>query len=124
MLQHVKPQGEVLPGRPFSAWHATRTRAVRARGTFRGPRAFRRARSNPGPPGFFPLSGEGRRLKPDALSRDGVCAPSYLAELRALRLAAATCDRLPKRAFVLKFAVDAKGSPTNRMGGTIIIHLS
>src|SRR5207244_11390274 len=63
MLQHVKPQGEVLPGRPFSTWHATRARAVRARGDFRGPRALRRARSNPGPPGFFPFFGEEGRLK-------------------------------------------------------------
>src|SRR6266571_3454609 len=34
-----------------------------------------------------------------------VPSPSYLAELRALRLAAATCDRSPNRALVLKFAV-------------------
>jgi len=34
-----------------------------------------------------------------------VRSPSYLAELRALRLAAATCDRLPNRALVIKFAV-------------------
>ena len=37
-----------------------------------------------------------------------VRSPSYLAELRALRLAAATCDRLPNRAIVIKFAVVAR----------------
>src|SRR3989454_12712196 len=39
-----------------------------------------------------------------------VRSPSYLAELRALRLAAATCDRLRKRALVIKFAV-RRGPP-------------
>src|SRR5947208_460258 len=35
-----------------------------------------------------------------------VSSPSYLAELRALRLAAATCDFPPNRGLVLKFPVD------------------
>src|SRR5256714_8728787 len=64
VLQYVKPQGGASLGdRPFSTWHVIRARAVRARGDFRGPRAVRRARSNPGPPGFFPPALARERLK-------------------------------------------------------------
>src|SRR5437667_11670715 len=63
VLQYVKPQGGASLGvRPCSTWHVT-AQAVRARGDFRGLRAVRRARSNPGPPGFFPLFGDDERLK-------------------------------------------------------------
>ena len=60
MLQYVKPQGGAsLGNRPFSTWHATRVSRTGPRG-LSGTRAVRRARSNPGPPGFFPHSVWGR----------------------------------------------------------------
>src|SRR5256886_58320 len=108
VLQYVKPQG----GPPWA--------------TDRFPPGMSSAREPCGPAGTFgaPARSAGPVRTPDhpvsfrppvrgavksrMLFLGTVCSPSYLAELRALRLAAATCDLPPNRGLVLKFPVDRR----------------
>src|SRR5206468_12109178 len=98
-----------LPGRPTVFHLACHPRASRA-----GPRGLSGTPRGPQGP-FEPRTTRFLSARPcegAAKSRmlflGTVSSPSYLAELRALRLAAATCDFPPNRGLVLKFPVDGR----------------
>src|SRR3989442_3099749 len=96
-----------LPGRPTVFHLACHPRASRAgprglSGTPRGPQGPFEPRTTR----FLSAHPYGGAVKSRMLFLGTVFSPSYLAELRALRLAAATCDFPPNQGLVLKFPVD------------------
>src|SRR6266487_2996200 len=104
MLQYVKPQGRSSLGDRFAPGMSRAREPYGPAGTFGAS-----ARSaGPVRTPDHPVSSRSpvrEAAKSRMLFLGTVPSPSYLAELRALRLAAATCDRSPNRALVLKFAV-------------------
>src|SRR6266480_317443 len=98
-----------LPGR-LTVFHlACHPRASRAgprglSGTPRGPQGLLEHRTTR----FLSARPCEGAAKSRMLFLGTVSSPSYLAELRALRLAAATCDSPPNRGLVLKFPVDGR----------------